>query len=97
MCLFYVLLSHHTFVSEHNLQLNRKEVCLLIEANGITGTYHGFKFEKYAHRYLAEAQYRFNRRFDLSTMLPRLLYAGVRTGSSTENWLRLAEARHYSV
>ena len=60
----------------------------------ITGTYHGFKFEKYAHRYLAEAQYRFNRRFDLSTMLPRLLYAGVRTGSRTENWLRLAEARH---
>ena len=33
----------------------------------ITGTYHGFKFEKYAHRYLADAQYRFNHRFDLST------------------------------
>lgn len=58
----------------------------------IAGTYHGFKFEKYAHRYLAEAQYRFNRRFDLSTMLPRLLYAGARTGSRTEKWLRLAEA-----
>lgn len=58
----------------------------------ITGTYHGFKFKKYAHRYLAEAQYRFNRRFDLSTMLPRLLYAGARTGSRTERWLRLAEA-----
>lgn len=58
----------------------------------IAGTYHGFKFDKYAHRYLAEAQYRFNRRFDLSTMLPRLLYAGARTGSRTEKWLRLAEA-----
>ena len=58
----------------------------------IAGTYHGFKFDKYAHRYLAEAQYRFNRRFDLSTMLPRLLYAGARTGSRTERWLRLAEA-----
>jgi Zn ribbon nucleic-acid-binding protein len=58
----------------------------------ITGTYHSFKFEKYAHRYLAEAQYRFNRRFDLSTMLPRLLYAGARTGSRPEKWLRLAEA-----
>jgi hypothetical protein len=58
----------------------------------ISGTYHGFKFEKYARRYLAEAQYRFNRRFDLSTMLPRLLYAGARTGSRSEKWLRLAEA-----
>jgi len=28
------------------------------------GTYHAFDFAKYAHRYLAEAQYRFNRRFD---------------------------------
>jgi hypothetical protein len=46
----------------------------------ISGTYHSFKFKKYAHRYLAEAQYRFNRRFDLSTMLPRLLYAGASTG-----------------
>jgi len=58
----------------------------------ITGTYHGFKFRKYAHRYLAEAQYRFNRRFDLRTMLTRLLYAGTGTGSRPEKWLRLAEA-----
>jgi Zn ribbon nucleic-acid-binding protein len=58
----------------------------------ITGTYHSFKFKKYAHRYLAEAQYRFNRRFDLSAMLTRLLYAGARTGSRPEKWLRLAEA-----
>jgi hypothetical protein len=58
----------------------------------ITGTYHGFKFEKYVHRYLAEAQYRFNRRFDLKTMLPRLIYAGVKTGARPEKWLRLAEA-----
>jgi hypothetical protein len=57
----------------------------------ITGTYHGFKFEKYVHRYLAEAQYRFNRRFNLKVMLPRLLYAGARTGKRTEKWLRLAE------
>lgn len=58
----------------------------------ITGTYHSFKFKKYAHRYLAEAQYRFNRRFDLSTMLTRLLYAGASAGSRPEKWLRLAEA-----
>jgi hypothetical protein len=58
----------------------------------ITGTYHSFRFKKYAHRYLAEALYRFNRRFDLSAMLPRLLYAGASTGSRPEKWLRLAEA-----
>jgi len=57
----------------------------------ITGTYHTFKFDKYAHRYLSEYQYRFNHRFDLAGMLPRLLFAGVRTGSRPESWLRLAE------
>jgi hypothetical protein len=59
----------------------------------ITGTYHSFKFKKYGHRYLAEAQYRFNRRFDLSAMLTRLLYAGASTGTRPEKWLRLAEAQ----
>jgi len=39
------------------------------------GTYHAFNFAKYAHRYLAEAQYRFNRRFNLRSILPRLLRA----------------------
>lgn len=57
----------------------------------IDGNYHGFKFDKYAHRYLSEVQYRFNRRFDLASMLPRLLFAGSRTGPRTEVWLRLAE------
>ncbi len=57
----------------------------------IDGNYHGFKFDKYAHRYLSEVQYRFNRRFDLASILPRLLFAGSRTGPRTEAWLRLAE------
>jgi len=57
----------------------------------VAGTYHAFDFEKYASRYLAEVQYRFNRRFDLRSMLPRLLYAGTHTGKRTEAWLRLAE------
>ena len=39
----------------------------------INGTYHSFDFEKYGNRYLAEMQYRFNRRFDLAVILPRLL------------------------
>ena len=45
--------------------------------NAITGTYHAFEFEKYAHRYLGEFQYRFNRRFDLGSMLRRLVTAAV--------------------
>lgn len=55
------------------------------------GTFHGFNFEKYAHRYLAEVQYRFNRRFDLGAMVPRLLYAAAHTAKHTERSLRLAE------
>ncbi|MES2315890.1 MAG: IS1595 family transposase [Pseudomonadota bacterium] len=56
-----------------------------------SGTYHSIDFNKYAFLYLAEAQYRFNRRFDLSTILTRLLYAAVATGSRPEAWMRLAE------
>ena len=45
----------------------------------IEGTYHAFNFDKYADRYLGEAQYRFNRRFDLRSILARLTRAAVRT------------------
>jgi len=58
----------------------------------ISGTYHSFKFKKYADRYLAEVQYRFNRRFDMSVMLDRLAYALVQTSPRPEKWLRGAEA-----
>jgi ISXO2-like transposase domain/Transposase zinc-ribbon domain len=58
----------------------------------ISGTYHAFDFEKYAGRYLAEFQYRFNSRFNLRSMLPRLVWACAHTGKRTEKWLRLAEA-----
>lgn len=56
-----------------------------------SGTYHSFDFAKYAHRYLAEVQYRFNRRFDLSSILTRLLVATVRTPPRPERFLRAAE------
>jgi len=46
---------------------------------GLSGTYHAFKFAKYAHRYLAEFQYRFNRRFDLRSILQRLIQAACTT------------------
>jgi transposase-like protein len=58
-----------------------------------SGTYHAFAFEKYGGLYLAEAQYRFNRRFDLSAILRALLGDAIRTGKRTEVSLRLAEAR----
>ena len=57
----------------------------------ITGTYHAIKFQKYAQRYLAEAQYRFNRRFDLKSILPRLLRAAVKTKPKPLYVTRLAE------
>jgi hypothetical protein len=54
----------------------------------ISGTYHAFKFRKYAPRYLAEYQYRFNRRFDLVAILPRLIVACVCGAWMTEKALR---------
>ena len=59
--------------------------------NAINWAYHAFDFEKYAHRYLGEFQYRFNRRFDLTNLLPRMIVAAVNTGKRSERWLRLAK------
>lgn len=56
-----------------------------------SGTYHAFNFAKYAQRYLAEVQYRFNRRFDLSTILARLLRASSVTSPHPERIIRAAE------
>ena len=56
-----------------------------------SGTYHAFDFAKYADRYLAEFQYRFNRRFDLSVILARLLRACAVTRPHPERAIRLAE------
>lgn len=56
-----------------------------------SGTYHAFDFAKYAHRYLAEVQYRFNRRFDLRAILGRLLFASARTSPRPERLIRVAE------
>ena len=55
------------------------------------GTYHAFDFAKYAHRYLAEAQYRFNRRFNLSSILARLLRAACVTTPTPASAIRMAE------
>jgi hypothetical protein len=54
------------------------------------GTHHAFKFNKYAARYLTAHQYRFNRRFDLAAMVPRLATALIRAKPLTERRLRFA-------
>jgi ribosomal protein L37AE/L43A len=56
------------------------------------GTYHAFDFAKYAHRYLAEAQYRFNRRFNLRSILARLIRAASLTIPTPASSIRVAEA-----
>ena len=57
----------------------------------ITGTCHSFKFSKYAARYLGEFQYRFNRRFDLSVILSRVVWAALAIGPRPVNLLRAAD------
>lgn len=57
----------------------------------IAGTYHAFAFAKYAHRYLAEFAYRFNRRFDLAGLTQRLIVATATTRPRPEHRLRWAE------
>jgi transposase-like protein len=59
----------------------------------LSGTYHAFDFEKYGYRYLAEAQYRFNRRFKLADMLPRLLRACAVSVPWPEARLKLCEVQ----
>lgn len=46
--------------------------------------------EAHLDRYLAEFQYRFNRRFDRKSILPRLLTAAVRTPAKPQPLLKLA-------
>ena len=59
--------------------------------SSLGGTYHAFDFAKYAHRYLAEAQYRFNRRFDLRSVLVRLIRAACLTIPTPASAIRAAE------
>ena len=60
------------------------------------GTYHAFDFAKHAHRYLAEAQYRFNRRFNLRSILARLLRAACLTTPPPALAIRAAEVGRQS-
>src|SRR3954454_3171839 len=56
----------------------------------IVGTYRAIN-SKHVPRYLAEFEYRFNRRYDLAAMIPRLCWASVRTTPMPYRLLKLAE------
>ncbi|MFL5286452.1 MAG: transposase, partial [Rhodopila sp.] len=56
----------------------------------IVGTYRAIH-EKHGPRYLAEFEYRFNRRYDLAAMIPRLVWAAARTPPMPYRRLKLAE------
>jgi hypothetical protein len=56
----------------------------------IVGTYRAID-QKHVPRYLAEFEYRFNRRYDLAAMMPRLTWSSVRTTPMPYRLLKLAE------
>ena len=56
----------------------------------INGTYHAID-HKHLPRYLAEFCYRFNRRFVLEDMLPRLCYVALQTPPMPIRLLKMAE------
>lgn len=58
----------------------------------LAGTYHAFGFRKYAHRYLGQVQYLFNRRFDLRAVLARLARAASHAGPCPLRAVRAAES-----
>ena len=60
--------------------------------NALHGTYH-YVNSSHLPRYLAEFCYRFNRRFELHTMIDRLAYVAMRTPAKPQSLLKLAEVR----
>lgn len=72
-------------------QLRAINIVLSNLKTAMSGTYHAVKFAKYAPRYLAELQYRFNRRYALHELLGRLLRACSHTQPRTNRSIRLTE------
>ena len=56
----------------------------------LVGTYRAVR-SKHVPRYLAEFEYRFNRRYDLSAMNPRLAFVALRTAPMPYRLLKLAD------
>jgi ribosomal protein L37AE/L43A len=67
---------HNTGTAKANVQHARFNAINTLLGNlkmWMNSTFRGFKASHYAARYLAEFQYRFNRRFDLARLMPALL------------------------
>ena len=58
------------------------------DESALRGTCHAVR-PKYAQRYLAEFEYRFNRRFDLPAIIPRLVEVALRTPPMPERLFKL--------
>jgi transposase-like protein len=57
----------------------------------LSGAYKAFKYRKYANRYLAAFAYRFNRRFDLASLVVRLIADVCLTKETPARLIRMAE------
>lgn len=69
-------------------------VVLANAKRAISGVYHAVRQAKYARRYLAEAAWRYNRRCDQCSLLPRLATTLVRCKPCPEPILRAASNFH---
>jgi transposase-like protein len=58
----------------------------------LAGAHHAFNYRKYVAHYLAAFAYRFNRRFDLHTLVVRLIIAVARGKPRSEQVIRRAES-----
>jgi len=58
--------------------------------SALVGTYRAVR-QKHVPRYLAEFEYRFNRRYKLEEMIPRLAFVALRTAPMPYRLLKLAD------
>ena len=63
--------------------------------NAITGTYHAIRGQHAPPRYLAEFEYRFNRRYELKGMIPRFLTVAAKKPPMPYRFLKMAESYAY--
>lgn len=84
---------HNTGTAKANVQHARFKAINTLLGNfkmWMNTTFRGFKTGHYAPRYLAEFQYRFNRRFDLARLMPDLLASCAWHRPATETAMRTA-------
>ncbi|OJA04311.1 transposase [Halomonas sp. QHL1] len=77
--------------SVENPEFNWVNTLLGNVKNAITGTYHAIRGQ-HALRYLAEFEYRFNRRYDLKAIIPRFLTVAARTPPMPHRFLKMADS-----